>query len=151
MTSAILFAIRSALGTVLTTSMLVIMALPLNAQEQPAISCTYDDNMASTRCDTGPDPVAIHAITINDGKCKVWNHRLVRSELDAKLRASGEITTCGDYSDADIRKLSAAVLEGITSAEIPALSFFRFDAYRCGIQKIELDTSVGIITLKAHH
>jgi hypothetical protein len=122
-----------------------------SSSDGPAISCTHDDNMASTRCDTGPSPVSVTSISINGGKCPVWNHRLIRGEIEPELRTSGDITSAGDYTPEEVLKLSAAVVERITREPIPPHDFFRFDAYRCGIQQIELETSAGPIRIKAHH
>lgn len=134
------------LGAALFTS---VTALPAAAQ-QPAMSCTYDDNMASARCDIDAEPVTVHSIVINGGKCPVWNHRLIKAKIDPELREKGKLSGSGEYSDADVKALSAVVAESIVGQQIPAYDFFRFESYRCAIKTITIETSVGQIDLRAH-
>jgi hypothetical protein len=119
---------------------------PSIAMAQDQIGCEYDFTMGSVRCVIAQGPLAINDIAINDGKCPVWDHRLVRASIDGELRANGAITTQGEYSADEVELVSEAVIDSIRQKPFARGSFFRFEAYRCVVKTISLDTSAGRLT-----
>ena len=117
------------------------------AQQEP-LGCEYDDTMGSVLCYVNTGPLTLDDIAINDGQCLLWDHRLVRASLGDALRADGSIVSEGNYTDAEVATLSAAILTVFQAKNLATDDFFRFEGYRCTIKAITIKTSQGVFQLK---
>lgn len=117
------------------------------AQDRP-IACEYDPNMGSIRCIIYDDAIVITNVTINNGACRVWDHRLLSASLAQELRDAGKIEHDGDYTDQELDTISEAILATFKARDFSKGDFFRFESYRCTIKNIAIETPTGTYTLK---